>query len=133
MKILIVDDSPIVRARLITMLDDLTHVNVVGQAKSGEEALEALPRLKPDAVILDIRMPGQSGVEVLEKIKKTNPAPKVIMLTNFPYEQYRDRCLESGADYFFDKSSEFNKVIDVVSKLANEGVERGRRALTPSG
>ena len=118
MRVFIADDSPIVRARLISMLDDLDTVEIVGQARSGSDALEAIRRLRPDAVILDIRMPGLTGIEVLEEVKKSDPHLLVIMITNFPYQQYRDRCLSAGADYFFDKSSEFDKVIDVFAEAA---------------
>lgn len=113
MNVFIVDDSPIVRARLITMLDELTNVKVIGQARSGTEGLEGIEQLKPDAAILDIRMPGLSGIELLERIKRSHPSMVVIMMTNFPYQQYRERCLAAGADYFFDKSSEFEKIVKV--------------------
>jgi DNA-binding NarL/FixJ family response regulator len=117
MRVFIADDSPIVRARLISMLDDLDNVNIVGHARSGLEALEAIKRLRPNAVVLDIRMPGLSGIEVLEHIKQFDPRMMVIMITNFPYPQYRDRCLSAGADYFFDKSSEFHKVLEVFAGI----------------
>lgn len=118
MKVVIVDDSPIVRARLITMLDDLENVQIVGQAKSGEEAIEVVTRINPDALILDIRMPGLNGVEVLERLKKSHPNLLIIMITNYPYQQYRERCLAAGADHFFDKSSEFDKIIGVFAGAA---------------
>ncbi|MEX1139192.1 MAG: response regulator transcription factor [Bacteroidota bacterium] len=118
MNVVIVDDSPIVRARLITMLDDLENVRIVGQAKSGEEALEVVSRINPDAMILDIRMPGLSGVDVLERLKKSHPNMRIIMITNFPYQQYRERCLAAGADHFFDKSTEFDKIIGVFAGAA---------------
>lgn len=118
MNVVIVDDSPIVRARLITMLDDLQNIQIVGQAKSGEEALEIVSRLTPDAIILDIRMPGLNGVEVLERLKQSHPNMRIIMITNFPYQQYRERCLAAGADHFFDKSSEFDKIIGVFAGAA---------------
>lgn len=119
MKIVIVDDSPIIRARLITMLDDIETIQIVGQAKSGEEALETVEKLNPDAVILDIRMPGLTGVDVLERIKKTNPNMLIIIMTNYPYQQYRERCMAAGADYFFDKSTEFDKIIGVFAGIAS--------------
>lgn len=119
MNVVIVDDSPIVRARLITMLDDLQNIRVVGQAGSGEEALEIVARNVPDAIILDIRMPGMNGVEVLERLKSSHPHICVIMITNFPYQQYRDRCMSAGADHFFDKSTEFDKIIGVFSGVVS--------------
>ena len=116
MKIVIVDDSPIIRARLITMLDDIESLEIVGQADSGQEALDVVSRLNPDAMILDIRMPGLTGVDVLERLKKAHPHMLIIMMTNYPYQQYRERCMAAGADYFFDKSTEFDKIIGVFAE-----------------
>ena len=89
----------------------------MGQASDAPEALEAIGRLKPDVVILDIRMPGGNGIQVLEVIKGNEAAPVVIMLTAFPYPQYREKCLKAGADYFFDKASEFSRVPEVLKQL----------------
>lgn len=115
MKVLIADDSPIFRARLFTILDEIEEVHIVGQAQSGPEALELFRRLQPDAVVLDIRMPGMTGIQVLEELKKEAPGLLVVMMTNFPYQQYRERCLNAGADHFFDKSCEIEKIIEVFS------------------
>jgi len=118
MKVLIVDDSKVVRERLITMFSELKGVEVIGQAEDSAEAVEAIQKSKPEAVILDIRMPGGSGIDVLKRIKKEKPNLLVIMLTNYPYPQYRKKCMDAGADFFFDKSTEFEKVIEVFRNLA---------------
>jgi CheY-like chemotaxis protein len=68
------------------------------------EAVDFIPKLKPDVVILDVRMPGKNGIDVLKQIKTDESPPIVIMFTNYPYPQYRDRCLQAGADFFFDKT-----------------------------
>jgi|SRR3989338_7305866 len=117
MKLLIVDDSPVVRARLIVMLQDLDHITIVGQAGSVEEAQTTFRRATPDVVVLDIRMPGGSGIDVLKMIKAHRPETKVIMLTNYPYAQYQEKCNAEGADYFFDKSVEFEKVVELVRSM----------------
>jgi len=117
-----VDDSPVVRERLATLLSDLPSVEIVGQAEIAFEAISATRRLKPDVMLLDISMPGGSGIHVLEMVKKERPAPLVIMLTNFAHEQYRQKCLQLGADYFFDKSTEFEKVLSVLNPV-NEATE----------
>jgi DNA-binding NarL/FixJ family response regulator len=65
-------------------------------------------------VILDIQMPDASGIAVLAHIKKESPRTIVIMLTNFPLPPFRKCCPKAGADYFFDKSTEFEKVIEVL-------------------
>jgi DNA-binding NarL/FixJ family response regulator len=116
--VFIVDDSPIVRERLASMLADLPSVEIVGQADIDFEAINCIRRLSPEAVILDISMPGGSGFNVLEVLKRDSSPPKVIMLTNFVYEQYRQRSHSLGADHFFDKSTEFNKVVDVLRAMA---------------
>jgi len=121
-KVFIVDDSPVVRERLATLLSDLPSVEIVGQAEIAFEAISATRRLKPDVMLLDISMPGGSGIHVLEMVKKERPAPMVIMLTNFAHEQYRQKCLQLGADFFFDKSTEFEKVLSVLNPV-NEATE----------
>jgi DNA-binding NarL/FixJ family response regulator len=120
MKVFIVDDSAVVRERLIGMLTELPEIEIAGQAKNAPDAIKSIRKLKPDITILDIRMPGGNGIEVLKEIKKDKPSPLIIILTNYPYPQYRKKCMEGGADYFFDKSTEFEKVIEVLKKLIKE-------------
>ena len=117
MKVFIVDDSKIVRDRLVILLSDLKKIEVIGQAKSTRQAIVAIRKLKPDVVILDIRMRDGNGIEVLANIKKDKSSPVIIMLTNYPYPQYRKKCLDAGADFFFDKSTEFERVIEVCQDL----------------
>ena len=117
MKIFIADDSAVVRERLVEMVSELPGIEIVGQAQGGLEAINAITKLKPDAVILDIRMPGGSGIYVLRCIKKGHVAPVVIMLTSYPYPQYRKKCMDEGADFFFYKSTEFDKVPEVLEQL----------------
>ncbi len=117
MKVFIADDSEVVCERLTIMLSELPGIEITGQAKDVGESIESIRRLHPDVVILDIRMPGGSGIDVLEDIKKTNAAPVVIVLTNYPYPQYRKKCMALGAEYFFDKATEFEKVTEVLETL----------------
>jgi DNA-binding NarL/FixJ family response regulator len=108
------------------LLSELKDVELVGQAKDAQEALEAVRRLRPDVVILDIRMPGGNGITALEAVKADEVAPVVIMLTAFPYPQYRNKCLKAGADYFFDKATEFDSVSATIEQLkAQTTGERG--------
>jgi len=118
MKIFIVDDSCVVHERLTAMLSNIEEIETIGQAKDAGEAISFFKELKPDAVILDIQMPGGSGIEVLKHIKKVQPATVVIMLTNYPYLQYRQKCMDEGADFFFDKTIEFENAIEVCKRLA---------------
>jgi len=114
MKLLIVDDSEVVRTKLIAMLSEIDDIEIAGQAKDGREAVRAIKQLRPDAVILDIRMPGASGIDILESVKGDLADCRVVILTNYSYQQYRKRCMSAGADYFFDKSTEFEKVIELM-------------------
>jgi DNA-binding NarL/FixJ family response regulator len=123
LKVFISDDSTTVRERLVTMALDLPEVDVVGQAEDAPASLDAIRQTQPDVVILDIRMPGGSGIEVLRSLKKMTPSPVVIMLTNFAYEQYRKKCEAAGADFFLDKSTEFDQLPQVL-----EQVRQGLRA-----
>ena len=120
MKVFIADDSAPVRERLKTMLSELQGVEIIGQAGDAVEATKSILELKPDVVILDIRMPGGGGIDTLRNIKRVTPAPRIIMLTNYPYPQYRKRCMDAGADFFFDKSSEFHKVIEVLKQMMQD-------------
>ena len=115
--VFIVDDSPVVRDRLVAMISELPNVEVVGQADIAFEAIDSIRQLRPAVVVLDISMPGGSGMYVLESIKKERPGPTVIMLTNFAHEQYRQKCLQLGADYFFDKTTEFERVTEVLRQV----------------
>jgi YesN/AraC family two-component response regulator len=120
LKVLIADDSPPVCERLSALISELGGIHLVGQARDGPEALSAIQHLRPDVAILDVRMPGCSGVQILEALKRAGHAPVVIMLTAFPYPQYRKRCLEAGAEYFFDKTTEFCRVSEVLERLRDE-------------
>jgi DNA-binding NarL/FixJ family response regulator len=114
MRIVVADDSDVVRQRLTRMLNDLEGVEVVGQADDTPAAMEMVEKLVPDVAVLDIRMPTGSGAELVREIKRLNPAPKIIVLTSFPYPEVREKCMSGGADFFFDKSNEFQKVVSVV-------------------
>lgn len=111
---LIADDSTVVRERLVTLLSECPNLEVVGEAKNAAEAIEGIHDQHPDVVILDVRMPGGGGIRVLQEAKRTYPDLKIIMLTNYPYSQFRKKCFEAGADFFFDKSSELESLTNVL-------------------
>jgi len=117
MKVLLADDSKLVRERLAVQLCELEKVEVVGEADYIPELLELIQRLKPDVVVLDIHMPGGNGIQALEAIKKEPGSPVVIMLTMLPYPQYRKKCLEARAEFFFDKATEFDLVMQALKRL----------------
>lgn len=125
LKILIVDDSDAYRSRLARQLSQNPEVESVMEAEDAIQAIIMVGKLRPDVVILDIRMAGNSGIEALRWIKEKKNPPVVIMLTNHPYRQYRERCLKEGADYFFDKSVEFQRVGETITKLGHEIMRSG--------
>jgi DNA-binding NarL/FixJ family response regulator len=116
-KVFIADDSLIVRERLVMLFDELSGVEMVGQAEHVAEAISAIRKLQPDVVILDIRMPGGSGIDVLRNIKLNRVGPLVIMLTNYPFPGYRQKCLQAGADFFLDKSTEFDQIPALIERF----------------
>lgn len=118
MRVFLADDSPLIRQRLEKTLSSLDGVQIVGEARDARDATDSILELKPDVVILDIQLRGGTGVDVLQDIKRQEPAPVVIMVTNFP--EYRDKCLHVGADYFFDKSTEFHRIPLVVGPLLKQ-------------
>lgn len=117
MKVFIADDSEHIRKSLIAMLSKIKEINIVGQAASTGEAISLIPKADPDVVLLDIRIPGGSGMDVLKEIKSYKPGLIFIMITNYPYPQYREKCKLLGADYFLDKSTEFDKIPVVLKQL----------------
>ncbi|HZO86294.1 MAG TPA: response regulator, partial [Verrucomicrobiae bacterium] len=76
-KVFVVDDSTIVRERLITLLAEVPHVTIAGEAEAARDAIAGIQSKRPDIVVLDISMPGGSGIKVLEAVKKDQPAPLV--------------------------------------------------------
>jgi len=118
LKLFIADDSEAILESLSDLLVEIRGLEIVGHAHNANEAIEKIKNSKPDVAILDIRMPGGSGIHVLETIKLYNKKILFIILTAYPYPQYRQICAEMGAEYFFDKSTEFHRVQEVLTELA---------------
>ena len=116
-RILIVDDSELVKDRLQELLAEKDGIKVIGTAGDTQQGISEIERLKPDLVILDIAMPGGGGMPVLKHIKATQSDCVVIVLTSYPYPQYRQAYLTAGAEYFFDKTSELGRLIVVLADL----------------
>lgn len=119
MRVLVVDGSLGVRARLAERLRE-AGLQVVGESGSAAAALELAKAQKPDAVIFDLVLPDQAGLELLRELCRLTPAPLLVVLTNLPKVLYRDRCHAAGADFFLDKSREF----ELVAPLLLEGRRR---------
>jgi len=125
-RVFIVDDSSIVRDRLVALLSELEAVSVVGQAADAAEAMQRIRELRPDAVVLDIRLASGNGIDVLRAIKKERPDVLVIMLTLYPDPQYRESCMKAGASFFLDKFTGFDKIPEAL-KTCGSGREVVKR------
>ena len=130
MKTIIVDDSDLIRQRLVDILSDFPELEIIGQEGEAHQAIVSIRLEKPDLVILDIGLIGGSGIDVLHEIKRDNPDIKVIMLTSYPVPQHRRRCIEEGADAFLDKSNGFEHIRPIIENLAVEAAARLKHSPT---
>jgi two-component system OmpR family response regulator len=126
LRVIIVEDSADMRERLIEMLQDVEGVEVVGEAADEAGALALYDAQKPDAAILDIRIRNGSGIAVLDHIKNHNRDCTVIMLTNCAQLEFRQRCLEAGANHFLEKSREFSRVAKVFRQLLRDATDESK-------
>ena len=118
MKVLIVDDSATIRDRLVEIISNLKGVRHVRAAADASDARRAITSEPPDLIVLDIHMPGETGVQFLKTLRADSRRIVSIVLTNDPAPQRRAASLQAGADFFFDKSAEFQQTIDVIAHLA---------------
>ena len=117
MKVLLADDSQLILDRLQEILSDFKGAEIVAALKNGLDSLELIKSLNPDLVIIDINMPGLTGLQVLEAAKKENHKAIFIVLTFYPSKYFREKAISLGADYFFSKVDDFEKVSIVVGNL----------------
>ena len=121
LKILIVEDSPYIAARVRILLSDEANHEFVGIARSVSRAAEMVHEKGPHVVILDIHLEneatGFNGIDLLKSLRTEHPDIVVIMLTNFSELQYRHKCMQLGAHYFFDKSNDFDKIPDTLKQI----------------
>ena len=123
MKVVIADDSKVLIDHLSEMLADIGDVEIIAEAVDTDSAITTILEKVPDVAIVDIKMPGKGGIHVLEEVKKQNKDIKIIIFTNYPYHQYREKAYEKGADYFFDKSGEMEKMLEILKSLRdNENI-----------
>jgi two-component system NarL family response regulator len=113
-RILIVDDHPVVRAGLASMLGTQEELELVGAARSGEEALRMLEEHRPDVLLLDLRMPGMSGVETLQALKTANRQVRVIILTNYETDEDIYRAVQAGAQGYLLKDTSLREMVEAI-------------------
>jgi len=122
LKVFLAEDSPMIQQRLTTLLTPLVGVQVVGVAGAPAAAVDGIAATQADLAIIDLSLLGGSGLTVLEQLAQW-PYPIVkIVLTNFSLAPFRHRCMDAGADYFFDKTRDFIRVRDAVRQLAEQRV-----------
>lgn len=117
MKILLADDSNLILERLSEVLVADKQLEIVAVLRNGTDTLKAIRTLHPDIAIIDIRMPGLNGIEVLTEIKKEESHTKFIILSFYSSDYYRKLANHAGADYFFNKADEFDKVFLAVNDI----------------
>ena len=120
MRVLLADDSELMLDALHEILYAVDQVEIVASCKNGADALEAIRSLKPDLAIVDLKMPGLTGIEVLTEIRKENQFTIFIILTLYSTFYYRELAMEAGADYFFSKADDFEKIAGVVEEMLSK-------------
>jgi DNA-binding NarL/FixJ family response regulator len=125
-RVVVVDDEPMVCAHLRTILGSAGDLEVVGEARDGAAAVEAVLRDRPDVVLMDLRMPGVDGLTAIERINRLRDPPAVVALTTFDADQYVLRALRAGAAGFLVKSTPPEELIRLVRVAAD-----GNMVLSP--
>lgn len=133
LKILIADGAAVVRDRLSLRVSEINRVEVVGQAKDKGEAISLFDLMEPDAVIVDVQMPGGGGLDVLRHVKGRRPEVAVVMMTAFPSSHHREASARGGADFFVDKANDIGEIIRVVNDLAGGFADRLGVEPSPAG
>lgn len=127
MRVFIVDDHAIVRAGLRRLLSESPEIEVVGEAGSAEEALTTLRDCEADVVVLDLALPGMSGLEALPLLRRLCPSLRVLALSMYPEEHYALRVFQAGADGFISKSSVVEELLAALERVAS-----GRKYVSPA-
>ena len=120
MRVLLADDSVLILDALHEILYAVDQVVIVASCKNGTDALKAIRTHVPDLAIVDLKMPGLTGIEVLTGIRKENQFTIFIILTLYSTLYYRQLAMEAGADYFFSKADDFDNIAGVVEEMVRE-------------
>jgi len=120
-RVFLVDDQTLVRQGVRSLLELSDSVQVIGEARDGDEAISEIPRVRPDVVLLDLRMPGKSGLEVLEHLSRINELPPTIILTTFDEDQLVLNGLRAGARGFLLKDVSLDQLVNAIKVVADGG------------
>jgi len=126
-KVAIVDDHAIVRAGLKQFLSEMVDLRVVGEAASGREAIDLVRTCEIDVLIMDLSMPGQSGIDALAMIRAKAPDVGILILSGYPEEQYAVNLIRQGASGYLNKECEPMEIVNAIRTIA-----LGRRYISPS-
>jgi DNA-binding response OmpR family regulator len=124
MKVMIVDDSEVISKRLEESLLEIKGIEVVSIAEDGLQAITDFTTTNPDLIILDLMIPKMNGLDVLRNIRLKSEAVTIIVLTNYNQSYFRELCTSLGADYFLDKSADFEKVYQICFNELNPDSNR---------
>ncbi len=119
-EVLVVDDAPAIIERLTLMLGEIPGLHVTGWAVDSSSATWALQQQEFDAVVLDLHLGDDNALDILARFRAAMPATKFIIFTNYAQPPMQRACMKAGADYFFDKSNEFQQLVDLLTNLAAE-------------
>lgn len=119
--ILIADDHPIVREGFKQVLSETTDMVVAGEASNGQEVLNLIRKNKYDVVLLDISMPGRSGLEILKELRSEHPKLPILIVSIYPEEQYAVRAFRAGASGYLTKASAPHELIEAIRKVSKGG------------
>jgi two-component system, NarL family, response regulator NreC len=126
-KILVVDDHPMVRMGLCSLLDATDDFEVVGEAASGRDALTAVERLNPDIVLIDITLPDDNGLDVMARIREASPNTRTVVLTMHEEKEYFLRAIQAGASGYIIKDGDPDHVLEAL-----QAAQRGKMYLQPA-
>lgn len=117
--VFLVEDSAAIRARLAATIRAVSGAQLVGEAGTVGAAIDGIRATRPSALILDLQLEDGSGLDVLKAVRSCAPALHVAVLTNYATDQHRRACIDAGAEYFLDKSSDFPRIREIVQGWAH--------------
>ncbi len=127
MKVMVVDDHPLLRVGITAIVNARSDMNVVAQAQTGEEAVALFPRCRPDVTLIDLKLPGMSGVATIKAIREVHPTARFIVVTTYEGDEDIHRALEAGAQGYVIKGMPYQVLVQALQR-----VHSGRRFLPPT-
>ena len=124
---MVVDDHPLLRVGITAIVNARSDMNVVAQAQTGEEAVALFPRCRPDVTLIDLKLPGMSGVATIRAIREVHPTARFIVVTTYEGDEDIHRALEAGAQGYVIKGMPYQVLVQALQR-----VHSGRRFLPPT-